>query len=341
MTVSRILLSGNDDRAPPICARRTTRGLILRSVVLILLVAAAWFIWVYQPDSTRRPRGQRPARRRHRRLRCSRVLRPPLARPARPPRPRRRALPQTDRAHSSSPSAEAATKTPATPKAASAATTSSPTEFPSATSSPKPTPSTPSSRSTASPQSPHENNLHHIVVVSDGTHLFRIRELCRRRRPRRLHLAARPRSATSSNYDLAMRYFHEILSYTALRLNLNISWLTALARRAIQIHQTQAQDYCSHRCRKQCRAKFTRSFPIQPRRSTVAPNRLSKKSPRDTGCKRCQCRLCTQMYRPSTSGCDQALADIPAHEPSSVTAPSVPGSTLRKLMIKTGCPPNA
>ena len=24
----------------------------------------------------------------------------------------------------------------------------------------------------------HENNLHHIVVVSDGTHLFRIRQLC-------------------------------------------------------------------------------------------------------------------------------------------------------------------
>jgi hypothetical protein len=27
-----------------------------------------------------------------------------------------------------------------------------------------------------------------------------------------------------SNYDLAMRYFHEIISYTASRLNLNIDW---------------------------------------------------------------------------------------------------------------------
>ena len=25
-----------------------------------------------------------------------------------------------------------------------------------------------------------------------------------------------------SNYDLAMRYFHEIVSYTAMRLNINI-----------------------------------------------------------------------------------------------------------------------
>ena len=36
-----------------------------------------------------------------------------------------------------------------------------------------------------------------------------------------------PRSTLGhiSNYDLAMRYFHEIVSYTALRLNLNVGWL--------------------------------------------------------------------------------------------------------------------
>jgi uncharacterized SAM-binding protein YcdF (DUF218 family) len=70
----------------------------------------------------------------------------------------------------------------------------------------------------------HENNLHHIVVVSDGTHLFRIRELCR---DAGLDVYTSPRPALGhiSNYDLAMRYFHEIVSYTALRLNLNIDWL--------------------------------------------------------------------------------------------------------------------
>jgi uncharacterized SAM-binding protein YcdF (DUF218 family) len=69
-----------------------------------------------------------------------------------------------------------------------------------------------------------ENNLRHIVVVSDGTHLFRIRELCRESG---LDVYTSPRATIGhlSNYDLAMRYFHEILSYTSLRLGLNLSWL--------------------------------------------------------------------------------------------------------------------
>src|ERR1700722_19789532 len=70
----------------------------------------------------------------------------------------------------------------------------------------------------------HENNLHHIVVVSDGTHLFRIRELCEESG---LDVYTSPRATIGhiSNYDLAMRYFHEILSYTSLKLGLNFSWL--------------------------------------------------------------------------------------------------------------------
>lgn len=69
-----------------------------------------------------------------------------------------------------------------------------------------------------------ENNLHHIVVVSDATHLFRIRELCK---DAGLDVYTSPRSVIGhiSNYDLAMRYFHEIVSYTALRLGLNVDWL--------------------------------------------------------------------------------------------------------------------
>jgi uncharacterized SAM-binding protein YcdF (DUF218 family) len=69
-----------------------------------------------------------------------------------------------------------------------------------------------------------ENNLHHIVVVSDGTHLFRIRELCEDA-GLDVYTSPRPIVGHISNYDLAMRYFHEIVSYTALRLNLNVSWL--------------------------------------------------------------------------------------------------------------------
>jgi len=69
-----------------------------------------------------------------------------------------------------------------------------------------------------------ENNLHHIVVVSDGTHLFRIRELCKAAGVE-VYTSPRPALGHISNYDMAMRYFHEIVSYTASRLNLNIDWL--------------------------------------------------------------------------------------------------------------------
>jgi uncharacterized SAM-binding protein YcdF (DUF218 family) len=70
----------------------------------------------------------------------------------------------------------------------------------------------------------HENNLHHIVVVSDATHLFRIRELCK---DAGLDVYTSPRAAVGhiSDYDLAMRYFHEMVSYTALRLHLHASFL--------------------------------------------------------------------------------------------------------------------
>jgi uncharacterized SAM-binding protein YcdF (DUF218 family) len=70
----------------------------------------------------------------------------------------------------------------------------------------------------------HENNLHHIVVVSDATHLFRIRELCKDA-GLDVYTSPRPSLGHISNYDLAMRYFHEIVSYTAMRLHLDVGFL--------------------------------------------------------------------------------------------------------------------
>lgn len=68
-----------------------------------------------------------------------------------------------------------------------------------------------------------EDKLRHIVVVSDATHLFRIRELCQQAG---LDVYTSPRLPLGhiSNYDLAMRYFHEIISYTAMKLHLDESW---------------------------------------------------------------------------------------------------------------------
>lgn len=70
----------------------------------------------------------------------------------------------------------------------------------------------------------HENQFHHIVVVSDGTHLFRIRELCEDA-GLEVYTSPRPTLGHISGYDMAMRYFHEILSYTVLRLDLHGDWL--------------------------------------------------------------------------------------------------------------------
>lgn len=69
-----------------------------------------------------------------------------------------------------------------------------------------------------------ENNLGSIVVVSDATHLFRIRELCREV-GLRVYTSPRPAMGRISDYDLAMRYFHEMLGYTALRLHLDMGWV--------------------------------------------------------------------------------------------------------------------
>lgn len=69
-----------------------------------------------------------------------------------------------------------------------------------------------------------ENHLKSIVVVSDGTHLFRIRELCKDV-GLRVYTSPRPALGHISDWDLAMRYFHEMLGYTAWRLNLDGGWL--------------------------------------------------------------------------------------------------------------------
>lgn len=64
-----------------------------------------------------------------------------------------------------------------------------------------------------------EHKFHTIVVVSDGTHLFRIALLCRRAG---LNVYTSPRAPLGhiDDVDAAERVLHEMLSYTAIRLNL-------------------------------------------------------------------------------------------------------------------------
>jgi len=63
-----------------------------------------------------------------------------------------------------------------------------------------------------------------LVVVSDGTHLFRIAELCHRAG---LSVYTSPRAPLGhiDDIDAAERMLHEMLSYTAIRMGVNTGWL--------------------------------------------------------------------------------------------------------------------
>ncbi len=67
-------------------------------------------------------------------------------------------------------------------------------------------------------------HLNSIVVVSDGTHLFRIRKLCEDA-GLMVYTSPRPALGHIDELDLAQRYFHEMLSYTAMRLHVNFAWM--------------------------------------------------------------------------------------------------------------------
>jgi len=68
------------------------------------------------------------------------------------------------------------------------------------------------------------NGLHRLVIVSDGTHMFRIHEICAAEgldvlTSPRPHVAVEGRRGI--NWRKMERIAHEILSYTAWRLHLH------------------------------------------------------------------------------------------------------------------------
>lgn len=64
------------------------------------------------------------------------------------------------------------------------------------------------------------NRLHRLVIVSDGTHLFRIHEICAAEGLNVL-TSPRPRVSVEGGSREMERIEHEILSYTAWRLHLH------------------------------------------------------------------------------------------------------------------------
>ncbi|MGH7070609.1 MAG: YdcF family protein [Acetobacteraceae bacterium] len=68
------------------------------------------------------------------------------------------------------------------------------------------------------------NHFRTLVVVSDGTHLFRIAAMCHRAG---LDVYTSPRAPLGhiDDVDAAKRVMHEMLSYTAFRMHLNFGWL--------------------------------------------------------------------------------------------------------------------
>ena len=67
-------------------------------------------------------------------------------------------------------------------------------------------------------------HLRHIVVVSDGTHLFRVQQLCLQA-GLEVYTSPRPALGHIGDVDLSERYFHEVLSYTAMVMGLNQQFL--------------------------------------------------------------------------------------------------------------------
>lgn len=65
-----------------------------------------------------------------------------------------------------------------------------------------------------------ENHLQTILIVSDGTHLFRVQKLCA---AQGLHVLLSPRITGKSvdRTDIAGRYAHEMIAYTLWRLHLH------------------------------------------------------------------------------------------------------------------------
>ncbi len=68
-----------------------------------------------------------------------------------------------------------------------------------------------------------DRDLRQIIVVSDGTHLFRIRVLCQQQG---LNVLTSPRApyGNLSRWGHFTRVAHEMLSYTFLRLHLQAGW---------------------------------------------------------------------------------------------------------------------
>lgn len=64
------------------------------------------------------------------------------------------------------------------------------------------------------------NHLQRIVVVSDGTHLFRIHALCREE-GLEVYTSPRPPGKPISRWQATQRLWHEIASYTAWRLHMH------------------------------------------------------------------------------------------------------------------------
>lgn len=69
-----------------------------------------------------------------------------------------------------------------------------------------------------------DRHLRRVIAVSDGTHLFRIRELCRHEG---LDVLTSPRASfgTLSAWGQVTRVAHEMLSYSALDLHLQAGWV--------------------------------------------------------------------------------------------------------------------
>ena len=184
--------------------------------------------------------------------------------------------------------------------------------------------------------------LPRLVIVSDDTHLFRIHAICAARWIECAYVAAAPCNVeggnSSAESDSARdSELYGLAASCASRNRDGAGLCDSLEQMCAACVREDRQGARANAAALPVERKLTASLLSQPRRSSVAPSKLSKKKPKmppalahgKDGSVASQAQMSLQV--PTTPA-----ATIPAIVPPKLIAPSVPGSARRSVVIMRG-----
>ena len=217
-------------------------------------------------------------------------------------------------------------------------------------SSPRRRAATPRNRRAALAVIARANGLHRLVIVSDGTHMFRIHAICAADGLDVL-TSPRPRTAAEDSFAGQRRDaprdsdLHAVAAAPGLRRADREQCGMGDSEAPIADARVRKRQNCQQAKRKAAALavdrKFTASLLSQPRRSSVAPSRLSKNRPKTAARPADAEKMTDRRAKPGSRRTDTTPAAItPASVPARVMPPSVPGSTRRRVVIMRGWPPS-